>query len=40
MTDATGLKVQIYAKDAESGKVVITYTNGQHLESIKDKLLG
>ena len=40
MTDAIGLKVQIHAKDAKSGKVVINYTSDQHLELIKNKLLG
>jgi ParB family chromosome partitioning protein len=40
MTDAIGLKVQINAKDVKSGKVIINYTSGQHLELIKDKLLG
>jgi ParB family chromosome partitioning protein len=34
MTDAIGLKVQIHAKDAKSGKVVINYTSDQHLELI------
>ncbi len=40
MTDAIGLKVQIHAKDAKPGKVVINYTSDQHLELIKNKLLG
>ena len=40
MTDAIGLKVQIHAKDAKSGKVVVNYTSDQHLELIKNKLLG
>jgi len=40
MTDAIGLKVQIHSKDAKSGKVVVNYTSGQHLEFIKNKLLG
>ncbi len=40
MTDEIGLKVQIHAKDAKSGKVVINYTSDQHLELIKNKLLG
>ena len=40
MTDAIGLKVQIHAKDAKSGKVVVNYTSHQHLELIKNKLLG
>ncbi len=40
MTDAIGLKVQIHTKDAKSGKVIVNYTSGQHLEFIKNKLLG
>tara|TARA_Y100000768_G_C23975213_1_gene682670 strand:- start:690 stop:1571 length:882 start_codon:yes stop_codon:yes gene_type:complete len=40
MTDAIGLKVQIHTKDAISGKVIVNYTSGQHLEFIKNKLLG
>ena len=40
MTDAIGLKVQIHAKDAKSGKIVVNYTSDQHLELIKNKLLG
>ena len=40
MTDAIGLKVQIHAKDTKSGKVVVSYTSDQHLELIKNKLLG
>jgi len=40
MTDAIGLKVQIHVKDAKSGKVVVNYTNDQHLELLKNKLLG
>tara|TARA_B100001939_G_scaffold152086_1_gene131404 strand:- start:990 stop:1871 length:882 start_codon:yes stop_codon:yes gene_type:complete len=40
MTDAIGLKVQIHAKDAKSGKVVVNYTSDQHLELVKNKLLG
>ena len=40
MTDTIGLKVQIHAKDAKSGKVVVNYTSDQHLELIKNKLLG
>ena len=40
MTDSIGLKVQIHAKDAKSGKVVVNYTSDQHLELIKNKLLG
>ena len=40
MTDAIGLKVQIHAKDAKPGKVVINYTSDQHLELIINKLLG
>ena len=40
MTDAIGLKVLIHAKDAKSGKVVVNYTSDQHLELIKNKLLG
>ena len=40
MTDAIGLKVQVHAKDAKSGKVVVNYTSDQHLELIKNKLLG
>ena len=40
MTDAIGLKVQIHVKDAKSGKVVVNYTNEQHLELLKNKLLG
>ena len=40
MTDAIGLKVQIHVKDAKSGKVVVNYTNNQHLELLKNKLLG
>ena len=39
MTDTIGLKVQIHAKDAKSGKVVINYTSNKHLELIKNKLL-
>ena len=39
MTDTIGLKVQIHAKDAKSGKVVINYTSDKHLELIKNKLL-
>ena len=40
MTDTIGLKVQIHAKDTKSGKVVVNYTSDQHLELIKNKLLG
>ena len=40
MTDAIGLKVQIHARDAKSGKVVVNYTSDQHLELVKNKLLG
>ena len=40
MTDAIGLKVQIHAKDQKSGRVIINYTSDQHLELVKDKLLG
>ena len=40
MTDAIGLKVQIHTKDQKSGRVIINYTSDQHLELVKDKLLG
>ena len=40
MTDTIGLKVQIHARDTKSGKVVVNYTSDQHLELIKNKLLG
>ncbi len=40
MTDMTGLRVEIRSKDLKSGKVIINYTSGEHLEFIKDKLSG
>ena len=40
MTDAIGLKVEIHPKDQKSGRVIINYTTDQHLELVKDKLLG
>ncbi len=37
LTDASGLKVDILQKDKESGKVIINYSNIQHLDFIRDK---